>query len=144
MNSLMTTCSHFALGLILLILATEKNMAASKKQINQVSAPIFHCKTQNAEYEFLISAKYLEIIPNAFDNKYQKKTRQLASMGKSQFTKSLHENFKNVWDKSFFLKGSQAKIHISNIEHPTDLNDYFSMKSPQGHKMTYGLNCSKI
>jgi len=122
----------FALTLMLLIFISENNHAA----IISISSPTFFCKTQNAEYQFYVTDKDLELV------KENQNERNVASIHKS--TKAIHEITHQSWNKKFYLGGHQAKLHIKNFKNPTDLDDYFSLQSPKGHKMTYGLVCLSL
>jgi hypothetical protein len=99
----------------------------------------FKCTTQNKEYQFLVGDNFVKLIP---DEGMANTNRKMASMQKD--ARAIHENGQNKWNKIFNLKGMQAKLHIDNIQNPSEINDYFSLQSPQGHKMTYGLECSVI
>ena len=111
-------------------------------QAHSQSLPTFHCKTPNQEYEFEVGQNFVKLIPSddggsAHPSKTE--NRKIASLKNT--IKTVHENVNNKWSKLFYHKGLQAKIHIENIQSPSDINDYFSLVSPEGHKMTYGLEC---
>ncbi|MDH4468163.1 MAG: hypothetical protein QE271_08895 [Bacteriovoracaceae bacterium] len=110
-------------------------------EANSQTAPTFHCKTANQEYQFVVGQNFVKLFPQngSGDESAKIKNRKIASLKNN--LKTVHENVNNNWSKLFYHKGLQAKIHIANIKSPSDINDYFSLVSPEGHKMTYGLEC---
>ena len=46
--------------------------------------------------------------------------------------------------KVLTFEGHKHTIHIENVNSPSDVNDYLSIKSPRGHEVVYPLNCKAI
>jgi hypothetical protein len=55
---------------------------------------------------------------------------------------SVRTHKKNLgFTKTLYIDGNKHQINIKNKQEFSELEDYLSITSPKGHKMTYPLNC---
>ena len=69
-------------------------------------------------------------------------------MRKGRSISSVHNSRTHVTQKGFnkilYIDGLKHKIHIDNIQDPSEINDFMAITSPKGHKMTYPISCKVI
>lgn len=98
------------------------------------------CHTPNQEYQFLVGKDFLKMIPADWKENSEHNSRKIASL--KQTPRVVHSSAQNKWSKMFYHKDMRAKLVIEDTKNPSEVDDYLALVSPQGHKMTYALECS--
>ncbi len=68
-----------------------------------------------------------------------KQARTIASITKIR-SKKIGSSFKKI----LHHEGNQYTISIANEEKFDEVNDYLSIRSPEGHEMTYPISCKSL
>lgn len=94
------------------------------------------CSTPNEERTFTVGATKV-----TFHKKDAFKTnRAISSTPVAVRTLKTHQGFTKI----LYVSGHKHRIHINNINSMNDVDDYISIISPRGHKMTYPINCKLL
>lgn len=92
------------------------------------------CSTNFGEKQFTIEDNTI-----AFHETTESASRSISSIYEAR-TQKTHRGIK----KSLYLNGNKHLIHIMDSANMNSDDDYMAITSPQGHKMTYPINCSLI
>ena len=110
---------------ILTMLTFMNSAKASIKSIN--------CQTAFGEKSFTIQESTI-----AFHGKSDEGRSVSSVMGAR--TQKTYNGFR----KTLYVNGNKHLIHIENQKKLDNTEDFMSITSPKGHKMTYPLTCSVI
>jgi len=91
-----------------------------------------YCETPRKNKMFSINKKSISIV----QEKDFAPSRTLASVNARTKIRGLG------FTKIMNFEGHKYSIHIENTQKFSNLNDSLTIKSPQGHQMTYPLHCS--
>lgn len=96
------------------------------------------CDTAFGESSFTIAKDKV-----AFYGEHQlERSRKISSVQGIKKVRT-HKTLKG-FTKVLYKDGNKHKIHIENAGSFDESNDYMTVVSPKGHKMTYPLSCAKI
>lgn len=110
--------------LLLVIGLLGDKVHASIKRAGSIS-----CKTSFGERHFTIEGSTV-----AFHSK--KSGRYLSSV-----RNSINQKTFTGFKKTLYIDNQRHFIHIENIKSFNDSEDFMTITSPKGHKITYPLNC---
>src|SRR5690606_36336095 len=94
------------------------------------AVPQIHCETN-----FGIKSFTLEKDSIAFHN--EDSGRKISSVHSAKSLKT-----SKGLSKTLYVNGQKHFVHIDDVNHFSDSEDYMAITSPDGHKMTYPLTCS--
>jgi hypothetical protein len=115
------------LGLLIIIHTLNANAAVQK----------ISCQTAYGEKVFTIEEEKV-----AFHREDELgNSRSISSVGASS-VRTHRKN--NGFSKSLYIDGNKILINVHDINHFSDVDDYLSVTSPKGHRMTYPLTCSSV
>jgi len=97
------------------------------------SAGNIRCETPRKSKTFAITNESVSIIQKS----HLGSERSIASLAAR--TKRKGKGFTKVMN----FEGNKYFIHIDDTQSFSEVNDYLYIKSPEGHQMTYPLNCSR-
>ncbi len=103
------------------------------------TVPEIECQTNHRSGQFL-QFNDAQLVINI--NRQSTTSRKIAS---STIT---FENLRTKWngasvEKVGYFENYKHTIHIENVNHLNDVNDYISIRSQEGHEMIYPLNCQR-
>ena len=117
-----------------LLLPTLLSASIGKGQIR--------CTTPRMGKELKISDTHITYIEDSIKNNEQVNGRKLASL-ELAFSNVRTRNTHKGFTKILSFEGHKHTIHIENKNSFNDVNDYLTIRSPQGHEIIYPLNCSR-
>ena len=103
------------------------------------AVPEITCQTNHKSNQFL-QFQDSQVVINI--NRPDTTTRQIASSPIS------FENLRTRWngnsvEKIGHFENYKHTIHIDDVNNLSDVNDYISIRSQEGHEMIYPLNCQR-
>lgn len=94
------------------------------------AVPTIHCETNFGIKSFTIEKESI-----AFHN--EDAGRKISSVHSAKSLKT-----SKGLSKTLYVNGQKHFVHIDDLNHFNDSEDYMAITSPDGHKMTYPLTCS--
>lgn len=94
----------------------------------QAAPKNFQCSSQRKNIEFKIKGNQIQI---------EGRTPAQALIGRTH-------QVGNEVTKHYQLGGQKYQIHFDDVTNSNEMNTYISIKSKQGHEVTYPLNCKNI
>jgi len=95
------------------------------------------CETLNGEKSFIIRPNSISFITDENENLNGLPQRSISSTIQNVRTQKMAKGFV----KYTKYLGMNVKICLENLEGPSEINDYISMTSKEGHQITYPLIC---
>ncbi|MGK0367453.1 MAG: hypothetical protein ACI9QD_000588 [Thermoproteota archaeon] len=126
-------CSLFIL--VAMVLASENAMSAQAPNKLDIKSHII-CDSAFGEKSFTISNESIAF----HDVKGATLSRKISSLVGIKKVRT-HVTL-NGFTKVLYKNGNKHKIHINNSANFNEVEDYMTIVSPKGHKVTYPLNCS--
>jgi hypothetical protein len=100
----------------------------------KAETPRIKCSTAFGEKNLIIEEKSVSYVQDNFEGQ----TRSISSTRENSVTTlKTHEGF----TKTLYLEGNKHQINVKNTNAFSETEDYLTITSPKGHKMTYPLNC---
>lgn len=99
----------------------------------QAAKGSYICKTLHEEKIFHINLDSVAIVNPAFSNQNK---RAISSVSNIRTTKT-----PSGFTKNLYFEGIKYSIHIENIESFSEVDDYVTLTSKEGHQMIYPLIC---
>lgn len=93
------------------------------------------CHTPRLDKAFVVGATQVTFL----DETLSGPERQLASV-EGVRTKMIGAGFTKILD----FEGQRHIIHVSNVNSPSQVEDYLVIRSREGHELTYPLDCTKV
>lgn len=121
------------LHLLLGSLMTVAFVALLSLPANASSIPSVECKTNFGEKEFTLEDNTI-----AFHTVDEGASRSISSIYEARIQKT-HKGVK----RSLYLNGNKHLVSIKDINNMNSDDDFLAITSPEGHKMTYPIICSR-
>lgn len=113
-------------------------MFASESAYSAIHPVAIKCQTAFGESSFTMDQSKV-----AFHGDHQlERSRKISSVQGIKKVRT-HKTLKG-FDKVLYKDGNKHKIHIEDAKNFDETNDYMTVVSPKGHKMTYPISCEKV
>lgn len=70
------------------------------------------------------------------------KSQQFKVKARDRYLSSHDSEKRDSLTKTFQFEGHSYKLHIRDVNHFDEVEDFVNIKSPQGHQITYPLSCN--